>query len=352
MRIARALVLSVAGMAAATGLLAADGVALAAQPAVPDATTVDTAVDASGRSIDVSALAQRLRSARHVLLGELHDDAAQHRLRAAVLKALLADGRPSWVVFEQIDREHNAALAGALRDTEAVVTAGQLDRKAWAWPLHRPLFDAALAAGATVVGGNLSRAEAGRVVTGGAARAPLALQRWLAAPGATSVESPPGWTLEQDAELRRQVDEGHCGALPAAMTGPMALAQRARDAALAAAMMAAPPGARVVLIAGNGHVRRDIGVPHYLAAAQAGDIVSVGFLERGPDGATRADGPYDEAWFTAPVDRPDPCASFRPPGAAQQAAAQCTPSSPRPAGDPPMPKPCAPLMKQRDALGR
>jgi uncharacterized iron-regulated protein len=322
LRITRGLVLAVACMASAPDVFAIDGVALDAQSAAPGAAqastaAADTAVDAFGRSIDVPAMAQRLRSARHVLLGEIHDDAAQHRLRAAVLKALLADGRPTWVVFEQIDREHNAALAHAARDTEAVVTAGQLDRKAWAWPLHRPLFDAALAAGATVVGGNLSRAEAGRVVMGGAAQAPLELQRWLAAPGATSVESPPGWTLAQDAELRRQVDEGHCGALPAAMIGSMALAQRARDAALAAAMMAAPPGARVVLIAGNGHVRRDIGVPHYLAAAQAGDIVSVGFLERGPDGATRADGPYDEAWFTEPVDRPDPCASFRPAGASR-----------------------------------
>lgn len=314
MRIARTLLLAVTCTAGASSMFAAE---LTAPPAVLVAVTADAAVDASGRSIDVPAIAQRLRSARHVLLGEIHDAAAQHRLRAAVLKALLADGRPTWVVFEQIDREHNAALAKAARDTEAFVTAGQLDRKAWAWPLHRPLFDAALATDATVVGGNLSRAEAGRVVTGGAAQAPLELQRWLGTPAAADADSPRGWTLAQDAELRRQVDEGHCGALPAAMIGTMALAQRARDAALAAAMIAAPPGARVVLIAGNGHVRRDIGVPYYLAAAQAGDIVSVGFLERGPDGATRADGPYDEVWFTAPVDRPDPCASFRPPGASR-----------------------------------
>lgn len=313
MRIARVLLLAAACTAAAPTVFAAE---LAAPPAAPGAMAADTAVDASGRAIDVAAMAQRLRSARHVLLGEIHDDAVQHRLRAAVLQALLADGRPSWVVFEQIDREHNAALAVAPRDTEAVVTAGRLDRRAWAWPLHRPLFDAALAAGATVVGGNLSRAEASRVVSGGAAQAPQALQRWLAAPAAEGADSPSGWTPAQDAVLRREVDEGHCGALPASMIGPMTLAQRARDAALADAMAAAPPDARVVLIAGNGHVRRDIGVPHYLSA-QAGRTVSIGFLERGRDGSLLADAPYDEVWFTAPVERPDPCASFRPPGAAK-----------------------------------
>jgi uncharacterized iron-regulated protein len=297
---------------ASRGAFAADGVAPAGPGSALSDAAVDAAVDSSGRSLDIPALAERLRSARYVLLGEMHDDAQHHHLRAALLRALLVDGRPTWVVFEQIDRQHNAAVAAAPRDTEAVVTAGQLDRKGWKWPLHRPLFDAALAGGATVLGGNLSRAEASGVVRGGVAQAPVELQRWLSAPDESGNAPPSAWRPAQDAALRHQVDIGHCSALPPAMIAPMALAQRARDAALAAAMTGAPPNVRVVLIAGNGHVRRDIGVPHYLAAARADDIVSIGFLERGSDGRTAADGPYDEAWFTAPVVRPDPCASFRP----------------------------------------
>ncbi len=294
----------------------------ASDPAIDAAVDVaadvaaDVAVDASGRSIDVAALALRLRSARYVLLGEIHDNAAQHRLRAALLRALLADGRPTRVVFEQIDREHNAAVAAAGRDTEAVVSAGQLDKKGWRWPLHRPLFNAALVGGASVVGGNLSRAEASGVVRGGVALAPADLQRWLTAPDPAD-GSPAAWTATQDALLRQQVDTGHCGALPPAMIAPMALAQRARDAALAAAMTSAPPSVRVVLIAGNGHVRRDIGVPHYLAAAPTEGVVSIAFLERAEEGAMVADGPYDEAWFTARVERPDPCAAFHLPRVAR-----------------------------------
>lgn len=312
-----AFVLALACPMAPTATFAADGVVPAAS--VPDVRGAvdDAAVDASGRSLDIAALAERLRSARYVLLGEIHDVAQHHRLRAALLSALLADGRPTWVVFEQIDRQHNAAVAAAPRDTEAVVSAGQLDRKGWNWPLHRPLFDAALAGGATVLGGNLSRAEARSVVRGGVAQAPLELQRWLTAPDAADAALPPAWTPAQDAELRRQVDVGHCGALPSAMLASMALAQRARDAALAATMAGAPPNVRVVLMAGNGHVRRDIGVPHYLAAARADHNISIGFLERGGDGRKVADGPYDEAWFTEPVARPDPCAAFQPPGGAR-----------------------------------
>ena len=270
--------------------------------------------DAAGQRVDVTAAANRLRDARYLLLGEIHDNAEHHRVRAALLRALLADGRPTWVVFEQIDRQHNAALQAAERRTDAVIAAGQLDQTGWGWPLHRPLFDAALAAGATVVGGNLGRAEASGVMRAGAAKVPADLQALLSAP----------WSAQQNAEVLHQVDEGHCGALPAAMLPAMALAQRARDAALAQAMAAAPAGARVVLIAGNGHVRRDVAVPHYVLAAErltkdlalanpaaTGRIASVGLLEQAEDGTYRADAPYDEAWFTARTVRPDPCAGLR-----------------------------------------
>ena len=297
-----------AGLTAVAAVLAS--ACVAAVVSADDLAAVDAAVDPSGQPIDIAALAGRLRPARYVMLGEMHDNPAHHRLRAALLRALLADERPTWVVFEQIDRQHNAAVAAAPRDAESVALAGQLHR--WGWPLHRPLFDAALAGGATVVGGNLSRAEASRVVRGGVAQAPVALQHWLAPPETASAALPTAWTAAQDAELRRQVDVGHCGALPPEMIAPMALAQRARDAALAQAMLQAPPGVRVVLIAGNGHVRRDIGVPHYLAAPRQ-RIVSLGVLERAPDGATAVDGPYDEVWFTARAPRPDPCADFRAP---------------------------------------
>ncbi|MDO9314634.1 MAG: ChaN family lipoprotein [Burkholderiaceae bacterium] len=276
------------------------------------------AVDASGRVLSLAQAVQRLRSTRHLLLGEIHDNPEHHRIRAALLREMLADGLPTWVVFEQMDRQHNAAIAAAPRNTDAVMEAGRLDQKNWVWPLHRPLLDAALAGGATVLGGNLSRAEATQVVRGGITQVPADLRRYLSDTGDDATPTPSRWTAALDTELARQIDAGHCGALPAKMVAPMALAQRARDAALASAMLQAPAGTRVVLIAGNGHVRRDIGVPHYLLAKAATSpndarMVSIGFLERAADSSTSVDGPYDEAWFTARVARPDPCESFRPP---------------------------------------
>jgi uncharacterized iron-regulated protein len=313
-------------------------------------------VDASGARLDPATLLQRLRGARYVLLGEVHDNALHHQLRAVLLRLLLSDGVPTTVVFEQIDRQHSAALQGAAEravadaalhgtalDVEPVIDAGQFARKGWGWPLHRPLFVAALGGGATLAGGNLSRAEASAVVRGGIDAAPADVRGVV--DSADSRPTGTGWTSQQQAVLLHEVDVGHCGALPAPMLAPMALAQRARDAALAMSMVQAmqrsPALARVVLIAGNGHLRRDIGVPHYLRALAERDaepgatpprVMGIAFMERSEDGKPdQPDGTQDEVWFTPRAERADPCASFKPPGPLPPAQPQPTTPSAAPA---------------------
>jgi uncharacterized iron-regulated protein len=205
------------------------------------------------------------------------------------------------VVFEQMDRSRDAAIAAAAHDADAVADAGQLDRAGWRWPLHRPLVQAALDAGAVITGGNFDRDFARQLARDGLDLAPE-LQ--------ALVRTTP-WSEAQEQTLRRAIEAGHCGMLPAAAVGPMELVQRSRDAALAQAMLKAPEP-RVVLIAGNGHVRGDIGVPRYLRAAgvAATDIVSIGFVETGDDSLAAQ---FDQQQVTAAAARPDPCAAFKPP---------------------------------------
>lgn len=244
---------------------------------------------------------QRLRDSRFVLLGEVHDNAEQHRQRAALLSALLADGRPTTIVFEQMGRDQDAAISASPREAEAIAVAGQLDRRAWDWPLHKPLVDAALAASAPIRGGNLETAEVRAIVRGRLTAAPGDLQPMLA---------DPSWRADQQAAIEREIDTGHCRALPASQWPAMALAQRARDAAMAKALLAAAgANGRAVLIAGNGHVRRDLGVPHYLRVAGVPDskITSVGYLEAP---ATAQGEPYDIVKITPAATREDPCEAF------------------------------------------
>lgn len=231
------------------------------------------------------------------LLGEVHDNPAHHEARAALLRAWLADGRRTTVVFEQFDRAQDLTLAAAPREAEALVDAGRFDKKGWRWPLHKPLIDAALAGGATIVGGNLERATVRRAVREGAGALPAEVAALLA-------QTP--WSARQQQALEREIDDGHCKALPASLHAGMALAQRARDAAMARALLdsRAAGAERVILIAGNGHVRRDRAVPLYLRAAgvAAADIDVRGYLEPTGDAA-----PYDSVVRADPPPRDDPC---------------------------------------------
>lgn len=267
--------------------------------------------------------AAALAGADHVLLGEVHDNPEHHAARAALLRALLADGRPTTVLFEMMGRQHDAAIAQALAArrrgdgavpgtsddavralADAVATAGALDRGGWGWPLHRPLVEAAAGQGADIRGANLESTEARAAVREGLAGLPPDVRDALAADRR--------WSEAQQRVMLQLIDDGHCNQLPERLHAPMVLAQRARDAAMAMAMQRAltdRPGSRAVLIAGNGHVRRDVGVPHHLAALGVSEaaVAAAAWLEPGQPGVG-----FDFIAVTsAPAGRPDPCEAFR-----------------------------------------
>jgi uncharacterized iron-regulated protein len=67
------------------------------------------------------------------------------------------------------------------------------------------------------------------------------------------------------AAQRQAVREGHCDMVPAEQIAPMTRIQIARDVAMAQTVAAAAlPGKTVVLLAGSGHVRPELGVPLHL----------------------------------------------------------------------------------------
>lgn len=250
----------------------------------------------SGEALTPPQVLQRLRTSRWVLLGELHDNPLHHERRAALLRAL--GGVP--VVAEQLPRGA-AVVWGA--DLRASLVAAGFEPEAWGWSLHRPLFEAVRAGGGPLTGGNAPRDLVRRVAREGRAGAPPDLQALLErAPLAEAARA----ALDDD--LR----QGHCGQLPAARVEPMRWAQRVRDLSMWLALQeAGRGGGPVVLLAGNGHVRRDYGVPQLAAALAPGDaVLSVVFAEHGTDA-----GPADLVWRTAPARRDNPCLGFAPPKA-------------------------------------
>ncbi len=100
----------------------------------------------------------------------------------------------------------------------------------------------------------------------------------------------------------------------------MTMMQRRRDDHIARRLAAAAQGKDgAVLIAGNGHVRRDYAVPFYLlhsGAFAADQVLTLGArgVRRGEtDPSAYADGdrPFDYLWFTERIDNEDPCTKFR-----------------------------------------
>lgn len=237
---------------------------------------------------------ERAARARHVLLGETHDNPEHHRLQRLALEAIAQRNAPRALAMEQFDAEHQAALEAArAAGAEALADAGRFDRKGWNWSLYRPLVEFALERGWPIVAANLSR-ETARAIIADPARAAL----------------PPA-SRELREALERDLIEGHCGQRPEAKRlAGMVEAQRARDALMAQRLASQPAG--TVLITGNGHARKDVGVPRYLTQ---GELISIGLME--VEAGQHVPGDYlggfataasfDYLWFTPRHAREDPC---------------------------------------------
>lgn len=242
------------------------------------------------------------------LLGEVHDNAAQHAMRLRALDDLIARGERPSLLMEQLDLERQPEIDRLIAEARASGTpTAAVDRIAaldgpmsgWDWDLYRPYVDRALRHGLPLRAVNVSRDAARRVIREG-----------LAAHGYDAAVPEP--LLAAQAGL---IEASHCGMVDAALARRMAAAQIARDQAMARALQDAAGAARdrsVVLLAGNGHVRRDLGVPRWLDAALARQAVVVGLVEQdGGDPAGHAGiAPYDLRLTTPRQPREDPCAGM------------------------------------------
>lgn len=221
-----------------------------------------------------------------ILLGEQHDAPEHQALQRELVQALGARGSLAAGVVEMAEAGQDTRALPREAPEPAVQQALAWDDRAWPWSAYGPVVMAAVRAGVPVFGGNLPRTRLRE------AMADAALDRSL----------PPAALSAQQTAVR----EGHCGLLPDAQIAPMTRVQIARDRSLAAvARQALSPGRTVLLIAGNGHVRRDLGVPLHLPSGQAHHVV----VARA--GATGPELPADQVWPTPALPERDHCAELR-----------------------------------------
>jgi uncharacterized iron-regulated protein len=182
-----------------------------------------------------------------LLLGEQHDAAEHHRRQREVVQALAARGSLAALALEMAEQGASTAGLQAGASEDEVRAALRWDAQAWPWADYAPAVMAAVAAGVPVVGANLPR------------------DRMRAAMGDAGFDAMlPGAAIEAQ---RQAIRNGHCGLLPESQIGPMTRVQIARDQAMAKTLaQLRQAGKTVVLLAGAGHVDRELGVPRHLPA--------------------------------------------------------------------------------------
>ena len=260
-----------------------------------------------------SELLGRLSGVRYLLLGEVHDNAVHHQLQAFLLKNVDPDRRPT-LVMEMVSADRSEALEkfNETSDPTADDFAKLVEWKNSGWPdfeLYRPIMEAALARGADIAPGLPAQADTRAVSRGGLNELSADRRRKL---GLDTPLAP-----EFSSGLEEEIIRSHCDMLPPEMVPNMMAVQRFRDAALAEAMRQTPEDGPAVLIAGNGHVRSDRGVPVFLSPDNKRTAVVI--LEEVDAAAEPAntladygsDFPADYVWFTSSKEREDPCQSLR-----------------------------------------
>lgn len=251
----------------------------------------------------------------HVLLGEKHDNPDHHALQARMLRAMVEKGEKPIVAFEMFDTEDQETIdqARASRDPEALAAAVKWKDSGWPpWDNYSPIAKIALDSDLRLVATGL----------------PPRLMRAMMhpAPDAKPLDEGAPLTDAQHDSLAEELKESHCGHLPDSMLAPMIRFQRARDASMANALLAAANAAHAtdtVLIAGTGHTRTDRGAGHDLKVRDPSrSVTSVAFAEveagkpAPADYAARWNAtalPFDFVWFTPRATDEDPCAAFEKP---------------------------------------
>ena len=271
-------------------------------------------------------IAEAFQHANILMLGEVHDNQEHHVLQARLVKSPKIIG-PAAVVFEQIRADQQGALdkfvdfnahARRLGTTGDLLEFLDWKNSPWAKTAdYRPLFEAVVSARLPIYPGDPPREvirKAAKEGSGAALSAGDRARLWLDKPLGPA----------QDAASLADIEASHCGMIPKSAQPNMAAAQRYRDAHMADALIrAANSHGSAILIAGNGHVRTDRGVPWYirqraperkvvsvmLVEVEAGQNDPETYVPRDPDGKPAT----DFIIFTPKAERTDPCLSMKAP---------------------------------------
>ena len=236
------------------------------------------------------------------LMGEVHDNPLAHEARFKLISDKVKAGWRPVIAMEQFDREHQGLLRTAQDEckTAACITSRPWVEK-WQWELYEPLIQLALDYQLPLLAANVSREDANRIVKGGytAALDPDTIAHY-------ELNKPLPTALAE--QHRQNIVEGHCNMLPPQVAEKMIPAQVARDVWMANVIEQQAEQRDVVLIAGNGHVQKDVGVVHWLPVTLQETTTVYGFIENSQAGGSEQ---FDVLAQVPAHPREDPCEAFK-----------------------------------------
>lgn len=264
------------------------------------------------RFISRQQLIGHLADVDFVLLGESHDNLRHHAIQTELIEVLVRRQGTVSVSFEMIDTRQGEVIENQSFDSAAaLIESLEPGGAGWQYETYyTELFDAVIEADVTIRPGNLDRQALMNKVRGSESLD-------------TDIEKLLDQVTPDEKSLRDEIAASHCHLLDEDMITPMVKAQRIRDAFMTLSLVRADADIRV-LVAGNGHVRTDRGVPLYLrqwhSPGEQPRILTVTPLEvregaRHPrqynsDWGTDAL-PFDYVWFTPRAKRKDPCEEMK-----------------------------------------
>lgn len=237
----------------------------------------------------MSARLAPLLPADVLLVGEQHDADAHHDLEQQIVSSLASRGLLAAVALEMAEVGVSTAQLKPSSTQEQARKALKWDDKAWPWTAYGPAVMTAVRAGVPVLGANLPRAQMPASMSDSKLDARL-----------------PGPALKAQ---QQGIRLGHCNLLPESQIQPMTRIQIAKDITMADTVhQLLLPGKTVVLLAGNGHVDRRLGVPQHLRA----DLTAKSIHLRAGD-STGTDGAdaFDSVWATPALPDTDYCAGLK-----------------------------------------
>ena len=234
-----------------------------------------------------AARVDALLPADALLIGEQHDAAEHQQIEQQVVAHLAGRGLLAALAIEMADAGASTAKLKPTATEQQAQNALKWNEKGWQWAVYGPAVMTAVRAGVPVLGANLP------------------MNQMRSSMGDAKLDTQlPGPALKAQQQLIRI---GHCNLLPESQITPMTRIQIAKDRAMAQTIEdVALPGKVVVLLAGNGHVNRQLGVPQHLPATLQARAVHL----RAGD-AMGKDLAFDSTWPTPALPEKDYCAGLK-----------------------------------------